>query len=141
MSWIVEHLVRNRDTIRSVYGNEGGLDSDVYNNLLILESKIDELHNSGVLSDLDIIILESVNDIYLRDKLSTIIKDRHTYSRVFSQICERISYFLGGYFTDDGFLESMAIGYGLTEEQVDIIRKYMSSRFRHKMIRRTTDNG
>lgn len=141
MSWIVEHLIRNRDSIKSMYGNTDGLEEDVYNNLLVLEGKINELYDSGLLSDLDLIVIESANNESLKSQLSIVMKDRHTYSKIFSQICERISYFLGGYFTDDGFLESLSKAYKLSHEQVETVRQYMSSRFRHKMIRRTIYNG
>jgi hypothetical protein len=103
---------------------------------MVVESKIKELHNSGFLSDLDMSILELVSDGGpLTDLNGSIGQHRITISRTFIQICDRISYFLGGYFTDEGFLEEMKQNYKLSDEDIDKLRMHIASRFKHKLMR------
>lgn len=154
MSWIVEHLLRNSEFIRSnqeyipdivpdyLYDvdNEFGLiiytlDSDEYNNLLMVERKIKDLYLAGILSDLDLFIIDTVknNRPLIFEKA---LPNKYTMSKTFSQICDRIGYFLGGYFTDDGFIYNMQKEYNLTDEQAATLREYMSSSYRHTLRRR-----
>lgn len=136
MSWVVSHLIRNRNIIKSNQSNNSNFDDDDYNNLIILESKIKSLHQHEILSDFDLIILDSVNDNVLHDKLKSVIKDRHTLSNSFSQICKKIGFYLGGYFTDEGFLENMRINYKLNDNQLSELRSYMTGKFRNKLKRK-----
>jgi hypothetical protein len=80
--------------------------------------------------------LDSVNDNVLHDKLKSVIKDRHTLSNSFSQICKKIGFYLGGYFTDEGFLENMRINYKLNDNQLSELRSYMTGKFRNKLKRK-----
>lgn len=136
MSWIVQHLLRNKEIIRS----EQDIESDDYDNLLVIEAKVKELHDEGLLSDMDIYIIDLVSDGKPIIELeSTLSKNRVTISKTFIQICSRISYFLGGYFTDEGFLENMKINYRLSTEDIDKIKLYINGKFKHKLMRRTKD--
>lgn len=136
MSWIVQHLLRNRELIRSV----PDMESDEYNNLLVIESKIKELQQEGFLSDMDIYILDLVADGRpIRNLESDIDKNRITISKTFIQICDRISYFLGGYFTDEGFLEILKTNYRLSDSEVAKLKEYMTGKFKHKLMRKTQD--
>ena len=139
ISWIVEHLIRNKDEIKSKQESDPDLESEDYNNLLILEHKIDTLHDYGILSDIDMLILNSYSDNRAMNELKSIMKDRHAISSSFIQICERIGYFLGGYFTDDGFIENLVESYKLDEEEIEVIKEYISGRFKHKLIRKPTN--
>jgi hypothetical protein len=134
MAWIVQSLLRNKETIRC----RQNIESDEFNDLMVIESKIKELHAVGFLSDIDICIIDLVADgRSLSDLEGNIGKNRVTISRTFIQICDRISYFLGGYFTDDGFLEEMKQNYKLSDEEVDKLRVHIGSRFKHKLMRST----
>lgn len=136
MSWIVQHLLRNKEIIKSV----PDIDSDEYNNLLVVESKVNELYNEGFLSDIDISILNLVGDGRpIRNLESEIDKNRITISKTFVQICDRISYFLGGYFTDEGFLDIMKSNYRLSDNEVNRLKDYMSGKFKHKLMRKTNN--
>ncbi len=133
MSWIVETLLRNRETIKS----DMDIESDAYNDLLFIEKKISELYEKGFLSDFDVLILKSVGGGGSLTALERVLnKNRITISKTFTQLCERLSYFLGGYFTDDGFLEDVKSRYRLSEEEVEILANYTKSKFRHKLIRK-----
>jgi hypothetical protein len=132
MSWIVQHLLRNRDAIKS--------DSDISDNLTnlnIVEKKISDLYKAGMLSDADIQIIELVADGRpIKNLEGTIDKNRITISKVFIQICERIAYFIGGYFTDEGFLSSMKEEYKLSEDDIDKIRLFIKGKFKHQLMRK-----
>jgi len=133
MSWITQHLLRNKESILS----EPDLDSDEYNNLLVILGKIKELYREGFLSDMDLYIIDLVSDGRpIKDLEESIDKNRITLSKTFIQICSRISYFLGGYFTDEGFLENLKANYRLTDEQIEKLREYMSGKFKHKLMKR-----
>lgn len=133
MGWIVQHLLRNRESIRV----REDIESDEFNDLIVVESKIKELFDSGFLSDMDLYVIEMVADGKpIRELEEAIGKNRITISKTFIQICDRISYFLGGYFTDEGFLDNMKKSYHLTEDQIDKLKAYMNGKFKHKLIRK-----
>jgi hypothetical protein len=132
MSWICQSLLRNRISIKT----KQDIDSDEFNDLLVIESKIKDLHRDGFLSDLDIYIIDLVADGRpIRELEATLGKSRVTVSRAFIQICERIGYFLGGYFTDEGFLDNMKHSYKLSEEDMDKLRLHIDGKFKHKLLR------
>ena len=133
MGWIVQHLLRNKVAIKTTED----IESDEYNNLLVVEGKINELHSQGFLSDIDIYILELVSDGRpLKELEGSIDKNRITISKTFVQLCDRISYFLGGYFTDEGFLENMKSNYKLDDTQIEAVKLHMTGKFKHKLMRK-----
>jgi hypothetical protein len=132
MSWIIQTILRNREVIRT----RQDIESDEFNNLLTIESKIDELYKEGFLSDIDLCIINLVADGRSISELEGRIgKSRITISKTFIQLCERIAYFLGDYFTDEGFLNNMKDDYKLSEDDLDRLRVHMSGKFKHKLMR------
>jgi len=112
------------------------IESDEYADLLVVEKKISDLHTEGFLSDMDIYIIDLVSDGRpIRELEKAIDKSRITISRVFIQICERVAYFLGGYFTDEGFIENMSLNYRLSASDIDSLRLYINGKFKHKLMR------
>jgi hypothetical protein len=133
MSWVVQHLLRNRMTIKE----SQDIESDEYNNILVIEKKIKELHESGFLSDPDMYVIDLVADNRpLRELQENLGRSHVTTSDLFIQICERIAYFLGGYFTDEGFIHSMQKNYRLSDEDVDKLRSHIKGKFKHKLLRK-----
>lgn len=133
MSWIVEHLLRNKESISA----NPNIESDEYNDLLVVESKMNELHKEGLLSDLDLYVIELVADGKpIKNLEESLDKSRITISRTFIQICDRIAYFLGGYFTDDGFLENMKQNYRLSDEDIEKLNSYIRGKFKHRLLKR-----
>ena len=129
MSWIVETLLLDREKIRLI----GNLNDDDYNNLLLLEKKIKELINKNIFSPLELDIL---GELYKNRSTKVIygklgIADK-TFYIYFKALCEKIAFSLGGYFTDEGYIRYMVSKYNLTEEQEDILRAFIKSKFRHK---------
>lgn len=136
MSWITQHLLRNSVSIKS----SPDIESDEYNNLLVIESKINALHDSGFLSDIDLWIIELMADGKpIKNLEAEVGKNRITISKTFIQICDRISYLLGGYFTDDGFLDNMRESYNLDDAQIEKLKEYMSGKFKNKLMKK--NNG
>lgn len=132
MSWIVASLLNNRERIRST----ADINSDEFNDLLLIEKAIETLLSEKRISKEELELLGVTdNDGY--EKNNGLSKyERHTLSKKRAQICDRIAYYLGGYFTDDGYLDHMQKKHKLTQSQVDILRKYINGRNKHRIIRK-----
>lgn len=132
MSWIVESLLKNKLLIKETLD----IESDELNNLLTVEAEINKLYKESFLSDFDMLILELVSEgMPIKEMEDSIGLGRVTISATFIQICDRISFFLGGYFTDEGFLDNMKADYKLGDEEIEKIRGHIQSKFKHKKIR------
>lgn len=126
MSWIVQSLLNNREIIRE----EADIDSDEFNDLLVVEKAIKELIEQSRLSADDLAIL-GIQEDDISSKL-----ERHTLAKRKEQLCERIAYYLGDYFTDEGYLDEFAKKHRLSSEQVRSLWKYIHSNNKHKIIRK-----
>lgn len=124
MSWIIQSLLNKREEIKAT----SDIESDPYNDLLILEKKIEDMVNSGMLTKEDV--------EFLRTPYTSQSNEKSQVSKRFYALCELIANFIGGYFTDDGYLLYMKDKYKLTEERVAILRKYIKSEYRHKIMRK-----
>lgn len=133
MSWIVQNLLKNKTRIRA----EGNIDSDEFVDLITVENKIKHLKKAGVLSDYDMDILEYVSDgkpISLsKDEIGKI---RQVVSKDFNELCTRIAYYLGGYFTDEGYVNYMRKKYNLNENEIQTMNSYMQGKYRYKIMRK-----
>ena len=153
MSWYVRRLLLDRDSIRSsIVTNYGVLDnctydvstddldwidnfayqiysfdSDVYNDLMIVETKIKELTDCGMISKDELNILDQIMS---GKSIAQVVRSegvvRLTISRKFNDVCSRIAFHLGGIFTDDGYLYYMANKYNLHKEQISKLKNIMS---------------
>ncbi len=134
MSWYVSSLLKNKLALRT----ESDFESDQYNDLLVIEKKIDELYKLGIISDEEIRLIEYISDGKpLVNSMSGYGKNRISSSRDVSRLCNKIAFFTGGYFTDDGYAEYMRRKYNLSDEQVVKMSQYMRSKFKHKLRRKT----
>ena len=132
MSWLVETLLINRDMIRSTYE----LDSDYYLSLLTVEQRFDELVKKGNINSFESGVINFVLSGLSFTKLSKILgMSRLTISKHFTLACAKISYSLGGEFTDEGYIQFMKDKYKLSFEQCEILKSYMTSHLRHKLRR------
>jgi len=133
MSWIVQRRLMDTEAIREV----NDIDSDDYNDLLIIEKKIKEMRGQDFITNLEFKILTLIQSGYLFGDIETIIDvGRDTVSKIFKNVCERIAYSLGGEFTDEGFIKEVADRHRLTEEDTTILEEFMESNLRHKILRR-----
>ena|SRR5690349_6440301 len=153
MSWIVQNLWSNRERIKHSTGRQNSIaynfamlygmseyeddrlgyddpfiESDEFNDLLVIEKAIDELKELGLLSPEDLKILYSIRE----DALTR--NQKYALDQKLYYICERIAYYLGGYFTDDGYIHYMTHKYKLNEAQVSILKAYMKSQFKNKIL-------
>lgn len=163
MSWIVETLLMNRHEIRSnlmqtepislgwgtanVVSYEDleeadksysmDFESEEYWNLLTIEKKIKEMFESGLLTEFEIRILDSIAEEKALTDLETVHKlSRQTISKHYSRVCAKIAYALGGEFTDDGYLEYMRRKHNLTNEQVEKMIEHIESKYKHRIRRK-----
>lgn len=130
MSWIVQSLLNSQLDIKE----KGDIESSEFNDLLLIEKAISELQNKKLISSEEIAILE-----YFKNNKPESDKprgERHFLSRRYYEICDRIAYYLGGYYTDEGYLEYMKTKYCLSDTKVEILRKYMRSRNKNKVMRK-----
>jgi hypothetical protein len=134
VSWYVQNLLKNKLALRT----DSDFESDQYNDLLVIEKKINELYNLGLISDAEINLIEYISDGKpLVDSMNGLGKNRISSARDVSKLCNKIAFFAGGYFTDDGYIDEMRRKYKLTDEEVNKMSQYMRSKFKHKLRRKT----
>jgi len=132
MSWLVETLLLGRIAIRS----ESNVDSDEYHDLILVEQKISELLDLGLIDVFELSIMNYVLSNRPYSELEKMLSiSRETISKYFRGICNRVSYALGGYFTDEGFMEHMKDKYNLTGEHVEKMKEHMVGKYRHTIRR------
>jgi hypothetical protein len=132
MSWIVQYLIKNSLQLKSKHD----VDSDEYNNLLLMERKIEILDSHRVISSLEMNILNLFRNGCIPKEVAQILGlNRDTVAGIFIKICDKISFYLGGEFTDDGYITYMQEKYNLKEEEVEKLKKYMTGNLKHKLIR------
>jgi len=132
MSWIVQHLLINSEVLHA----QSDFESDEYNNLLVVEKKIEELLDKGLLSERELNILNVVasGDLY-GDLDESLGLNRRTVYKIFNDICEKISFSIGDVFTDAGYISYMAEKYNLTARQIEKLENFITSNLKHKIMR------
>lgn len=136
MSWIIQSLLNDSNLIRV----ENDISSDAYNDLLLVEKAVKELEKRGLLSSDDLKIIDEMSGTIagFESKPKT---QKETESRKYVIICERLAFYMGGYFTDGGYLSYMTRKYKLTEEQVETLQNFMKSPYKHKIAQKTSSTG
>lgn len=130
MSWIVERLLIDKHRIK----RKGDIHSDVFDRLLFLEKRVEELYEEGLISDQEIDILREVQKEKSFSQISREVNlSRSTVTKIFRNACNRIAFYLGGYYTNDGFLERMQEKYNLSDEEIYEVYKKINGRFRHTL--------
>lgn len=116
MSWLVKRLILDSSIIRS----NQDFESDDHMSLLLLEAKIKDLHKKGVLSNKEINLIVAISNYRNYSLAAKYLNiNRNTVMMRFNEITNRIAYYLGGYYTDLGYIEYMIDKYNLTQEQQD----------------------
>lgn len=132
MSWIVESLIKDRWKIKE----NPDINSDSYNNILIIEKAVKELLSNKLLTSLEVQILNIISEGYtLSDAEKTLGISRQTISKLFIATCVKIACYLGGEFTDEGLIEYMERQYNLNNTQIEKLKKFMKSMLKHKIVR------
>lgn len=132
MSWKVRNLLIDRDRIRSsiYHANvehdllEIDFDNPDYDDLLTVELKIKELHESNIIKNIEIKVINLVSNGYSYNKISKELGIGRTVVRnIFHSACDKVAFYLGAYFTDDGLIEYMVEKYKLSDEQIQKLVK------------------
>lgn len=137
IGWYVAVLLKRRDQIKANICSVKytfkepevliNLEDDDYNNLLIVERKLDELRSSGFISEKESKVIGYILDHKSYDDIHKLTGyTRITSSKLFYRVCDRIAFLLGDEFTNEGYLESLGNKYNLTEEQLERARQFMS---------------
>jgi hypothetical protein len=133
MSWIVQTLIRSSPTLKE----KSDLDSDEYNNLLLIEKKIEDLSKSKVLTPYEVNLLKRISNGWSLKDLSTLLNlNRITIAKDIKKACEVVAYYLGGEFTDVGYLDYMQNKYELSENEIDGLKEYMTGIHSKKLMRK-----
>lgn len=115
------------DWIDNVAYQNYNFESDMYNDLITVETKLKELIDNGRISKDEIKIL---NYILSGRTISQIERDekatRPTILKKFYGVCSRVAFHLGGIFTDDGYLNMIIDKYNLNDKQIEKAKNYMS---------------
>jgi DNA-binding CsgD family transcriptional regulator len=145
--WYVELLLMNREAIRqNIYNNEYeestgliesfvDLDDATYNDLLDVERAVNILVKNGSLDRQELDVINLVISIKSLSKAGRELGlSRATITKIFKNACFKVSYFLGGHFTDDGYIDYLKEKYKLTPEQVEKIYKYLEGNYRLREV-------
>lgn len=137
MSWYVEVLLLNKDIIKT----KSALESDELLDLILVEKSLSSLKEDGLFTDEELQVISTMEtsaNFFIA--ASTLNLSRITISKIFRKACSKISYKLGSYFTDDGYLSYLSDKYSLTDKQIETLRRYMNSKFRYKLARQIFKN-
>lgn len=129
MSWRVQALLLNSELIRT----QSDIDSDDFNDLLVLEAKIKELFGAKVITayELNMInLVQTTNSI--EDVGKKLNRSRFSVAKDFVKLCNRLAFTLGNGFTDDGYIEEIIRRYRLDEEDSLLLRGFIQSKVRPK---------
>lgn len=141
--WYVRELLLTRDLIRSSVidsFNSGELDEDfgdfsvyvpsfddsTYDDLLTVEIAFKSLSDRGLFTDKERVVTLLIMEGYSISSIAKKLKiHRDTVNPIFKHSCRKIAFYLGDYFTNEGFLTYMSNKYNLTAVQKDKIEKIM----------------
>ena len=109
---------------RHLINDDNSFDDDNYNDLLSVEMAIERLKELGLISDFELDVLSLVSSgatfNYITKTLSI---TNPTLRKIFKKLCDKIAFYLGDYFTDDGYIDYMQKKYNLNDDEVEKITK------------------
>ena len=137
MSWIVQSLLRNKDEIKT----KADIDSDDYNNILLIEKAITDLVKIGAINEREERLLSLISDGSSYEELEEEYHlNRKAISTHFITLCDRLALYMGDEFTDEGYLEYMVDKYNLDQTQRETLQNFMKGKFKHKTIRKINND-
>lgn len=148
MSWYVKTLVRYSKYIKETTYNPKDMvtfvddlsedDSfgfisdpqylDMFNDLLAVEKAIKVLRERKTISDLEMAILillsdgNTLTDIAIRSGVS-----QDSAKLALKTVTDKVGFYLGSVFTDEGYLDYLVENYNLTDEQMEKAERYMNN--------------
>lgn len=131
-SFYVEFLIKNMYNIKSSVmdgGNIEFLDDDVYLDILEIERTVKRLRKLNVITDDEFKVAKLISKgLSFRDIGNALKMSKTKVSSVFNDLCNKVSYVLGDYFTSDGFFDYMCEKYQLNEEDEETLSKLIFRR-------------
>lgn len=136
MSWIIQSILNNKNYTKE----KNEIDSDEFNDLLAVERAIETLISRNLITDeeQEILALMSGDKAGFMEMQKS---QRETVMKKYVTICLRIAYYLGGYYTDDGYISYISKKHKLTDEQADVLQNYIRSPFKHKIAKKGSSSG
>lgn len=117
MSWIIGEYVRQYAYLKE----RADIDSDSYNNVIIIEMTIEKMIEDGLLSEQENNIIWCVSAGYSYSEIARLLGlHRLTVSNIFKNVTDRISYIIGGELTDGAFMERVQGVESLSEDDISI---------------------
>lgn len=131
MSWFIERLLTNSTKILLRKTN-----SEMYEYLLTLEAKINDLKKLGILTEEELSLIEDLKNNKTITQLSKELGlSRVTTSTKIDDLTKKLSLYLGGIFTDSGYLNYMQRRYNLTYKQVKMLEEKIKSKYKRFYLR------
>lgn len=136
MSWIVQHIINNHITIEANALKTNDFDDSQYQDMIVIDEAIATLQSSGMVTDYELEVLDYVKaGGKFSTKIKTIKGDRGAQAKRYYDVCDRIAFFLGGYYTNDGYLDYMKSKYKLGDEELEVLRQYMTGNHKNKLLK------
>ena len=131
MAWFIERLLTTAEKIHLE-----GENSEMFGYLLTLENKIKELMKKGLFTKDEIILLNEL----MYGKTITQLSKEQNLSRVttalkIDALTNKLSVYLGGIYTDEGFLKYMQKKYKLTKKQVVLLEEKIKGNYKRFYLR------
>lgn len=120
MSWLVGEYIRSLPYITE----RGDINSDDFNNAIMIEKCIKDMAKKGLLSEMELNIVSLVYSGYNYEEIGNLLHaNRATISKSFKEVTDRIAYILGGEFTDASLLERIPNVEDLSDHSVSDLFK------------------
>lgn len=131
--WYVKQLLIHSDQIHSSVYTENkfgtvwiNFDSDMYNDLLSVEMKIKQMRNKNIFSIKEDSLIQALFDgVTIFDMPDYLGLSINTTKFLFDSICSKIAYFMGSYFTNDGYIDKFFAEHNLhfTQDNLEFLKK------------------
>ncbi|MEM4134561.1 MAG: hypothetical protein QXV73_05130 [Candidatus Micrarchaeia archaeon] len=129
MSKYVQLLLTSADEIKALFESQNPDIEDLYDDLITVEKKLEELYRKGYITDFDLLVIACVRTNKSFRKLEREFNiSRLTLSNRFKKICEKIAFYLGGYFLDEGYVRKLRKKYRLSNYDTAKLSNYFSRR-------------
>jgi len=117
MSWIIGEYIRQLPYIKE----KADVNSDSYNNAIMIEMVIEKMAKDGLLSEQENNIMWAVSAGYSYSEIGRLLGlHRLTVSQIFKTVTDRISYIIGGELTDEAFIERIQDIEPLNKDDISI---------------------
>jgi len=117
--------------------NECSIDSTEYSDLISIEKTLNKLYIAGTILTVEYNVVHLMaQGMKFKDIEALTNLSQYTISKSFISACNKIAYFLGDHFTDEGYMIYMKSAYGLRDEEIAILATYISGHLRHKLARK-----